>query len=272
MTDQNTMPDLVAQYLAELRSGLRTVSPSSREEFINEIAEHITEGRAALDPEDAAGLREILARLGNPRELAQELSATEEKQKLSLVKRMKRTALVAGAVVIAGLLIGSLTWWLHYQPLLPTPNLSTGPSLISASGKRLPQVDPVSALAPNVIPVWDMPKGTSTIHITVWIENSGSLPIRITGVTSPFAGFPPFGPAEFGDGQVPRRYSRTFHAFTVAGEQTSAVSLAIPMHCTVSQGEVVEPTRTSITTLFFGVSHQMWVNFAPFDIELAKSC
>ncbi|MGC2167736.1 MAG: hypothetical protein WA580_01375 [Acidimicrobiales bacterium] len=272
MTDQNTVPDLVDQYLAELRSGLRTVSPSARDEFVNEIAEHIAEGRITLAPDDSEGLRELLDRIGSPVELAKELSGVEEKQKLSVAKRVKRTALVASASLTAIFLIGSVIWWLHYQPILPMPNLSSGPSITSANGKRLPQVDPVSTVAPNVIPVWAMPKGTSTIHITVWVENSGSLPIRVTGITSPFAGWPPFGPAEVGDGQFPRHFSRTFHAFTVAGNQTSAISLAIPMHCTVENGSVVEPTRASITTLFAGVTHQIWVDFAPFDIEFAKSC
>jgi len=61
---------LVAQYLKKLNSALRGLPRARRQELIQEISVHIAEAREGLDPGDAASVRTILDRLGDPAEIA----------------------------------------------------------------------------------------------------------------------------------------------------------------------------------------------------------
>lgn len=274
MTNQDTSQELVERYLSTLRNQMLQVPLSARDEFISEINEHITEGRANLKPEDIDGLRALLAHLGSPSELAMEVieGQRELTRQMSLAKRVQKFLLPTLALMVVALILASLGWWTHYQPLRPAPLSQTWPSITYSDGKLAPQVNAASSDLPNEVPIWKMPRGTSTIHILVSIENAGSFPIKITGVQSPFQGWGAFGAAriDFGpNGGIPRRH---FRSFSLGGKQSEEVSLAIPMHCMATSGSTVEPTRVLVSTSVFGVSHQVWVNIEPFDIEFAKSC
>jgi uncharacterized membrane protein len=65
-----TADRLVAHYLKRLNRELRDVPRDSRREIVEEIEEHVAAGRAALGEEDDAAVREVLARLGEPGEIA----------------------------------------------------------------------------------------------------------------------------------------------------------------------------------------------------------
>jgi hypothetical protein len=66
---------LVRRYLAQLDAALRGVDDSRREEFLAEVHGHIDEGRAGLDPGDAASVRTLLDRVGDPAAIAAEAGA-----------------------------------------------------------------------------------------------------------------------------------------------------------------------------------------------------
>jgi hypothetical protein len=66
---------LVRRYLAQLDAALRGVEASRREEILAEVHEHIEEGRAGLDPDDAASVRTLLDRVGDPAAIAAEAGA-----------------------------------------------------------------------------------------------------------------------------------------------------------------------------------------------------
>ncbi len=173
------------------------------------------------------------------------------------------------------LIFASLLWWTHYQPLRPSPLFQTWPSITYSNGKLVPQVNAASSELPNEVPIWKMPKGTSTIHIIVSIENAGSFPVKITGVQSPVQGWIGFGPTRVGVGRNQGGPTRHFRPFTVGGHQSWEVSLAIPMRCIANSGysgNTVEPTRVVVSTSFFGASHRVWVNIMPFTIVIAKTC
>ncbi|HEY5265873.1 MAG TPA: hypothetical protein VIJ40_03590 [Acidimicrobiales bacterium] len=274
MTNQDTSQVLVEHYLSTLRNQMFQVPLSAREEFISEINDHITEGRASLEPEDIDSLRALLAHLGSPSELAMEVieGQRELTRQMSLAKRVRKLLRPILALIVVVLIFASLGWWTHYQPMRPAPLLQTWPSITYSDGKLVPQVNAASSDLPNEVPIWKMPSGTSTIHIFVSIENAQSFPIKITGVQSPFQGWPEFGTAriDFGpDGGIPKRH---FRSFSLGGKHSEEVSLAIPMHCMATSGSTVEPTRVLVSTSFLGVSHQVWVNIEPFDIEFAKTC
>jgi hypothetical protein len=66
---------LIRRYLAQLDAALRGVDASRREEILAEVHEHIEEGRAGLDPDDAASVRTLLDRVGDPAVIAAEAGA-----------------------------------------------------------------------------------------------------------------------------------------------------------------------------------------------------
>ena len=66
---------LVQRYLAQLDRALQGVDTTRREEILAEVREHIEEGRAGLDPDDAASVRTLLYRVGDPAAIAAEAGA-----------------------------------------------------------------------------------------------------------------------------------------------------------------------------------------------------
>jgi len=67
---------LVRRYLAQLDAALRSVDASRREEILAEVNGHIAEGRTGLDPDDAASVRTLLDRVGDPAAIAAEAGAS----------------------------------------------------------------------------------------------------------------------------------------------------------------------------------------------------
>lgn len=66
---------LVRRYLAQLDAALQGVDSSRREEILAEVHGHIEEGRTGLDPDDAASVRTLLDRVGDPAAIAAEAGA-----------------------------------------------------------------------------------------------------------------------------------------------------------------------------------------------------
>ncbi len=78
MTTRQTASEadkLVRRYLAQLDAALQGVEASRREEILADVHEHIEEGRAGLDPDDAASVRTLLHRVGDPAAIAAEAGA-----------------------------------------------------------------------------------------------------------------------------------------------------------------------------------------------------
>jgi hypothetical protein len=66
---------LVRRYLAQLDAALQGVDASRREEILAEVHRHIEQGRDGLDTDDAADVRTLLARVGDPAAIAAEAGA-----------------------------------------------------------------------------------------------------------------------------------------------------------------------------------------------------
>jgi hypothetical protein len=66
---------LVGRYLAQLHAALQGVDASRRDEILAEVHEHIEEGRDGLDTDDAASVRTLLDRVGDPAAIAAEAGA-----------------------------------------------------------------------------------------------------------------------------------------------------------------------------------------------------
>jgi hypothetical protein len=63
---------LVRRYLAQLDAALQGIDASRKEEILAEVHEHIEEGRTELDHDDAASVRTLLYRVGDPVAIAAE--------------------------------------------------------------------------------------------------------------------------------------------------------------------------------------------------------
>jgi hypothetical protein len=66
---------LARRYLAQLDAALQGVDASRREEILTEVHEHIEQGRDGLDTDDAASVRTLLSRVGDPAAIAAEAGA-----------------------------------------------------------------------------------------------------------------------------------------------------------------------------------------------------
>ena len=66
---------LVRRYLTQLDAALQGVEASRRQEILAEVHEHIEEERTELDPDDTAGVRALLSRVGEPAAIAAEADA-----------------------------------------------------------------------------------------------------------------------------------------------------------------------------------------------------
>ncbi len=97
-----TADRLVAHYLKRLNRELRDVPRGSRREIVEEIEEHIAEGRAGLGEEDVTAVRVLLARVGEPEEIA-----ADARQRLGLPPRGHGAR---EAFALIGLLIGGLAF------------------------------------------------------------------------------------------------------------------------------------------------------------------
>ena len=78
MTSRQTAGEadkLVRHYMAQLDAALRGVEASRRQEILAEVHGHIQEGRTGLDPDDAASVRTLLDRVGDPAAIAAEAGA-----------------------------------------------------------------------------------------------------------------------------------------------------------------------------------------------------
>lgn len=105
---------LVAQYLKHLKRELRDVPRDSRSEIVDEIEEHIAEGRTGLAEEDVTAVRVLLDRLGEPDEIAD-----DARHRLGLQPRGHGARevfaliglLVGGFVFVIGWFIGLALLW-----------------------------------------------------------------------------------------------------------------------------------------------------------------
>jgi hypothetical protein len=66
---------LIRRYLAQLDAALQGVDASRRQEILTEVHEHIEQGRTGLAPDDAASVRTLLSRVGDPAAIAAEAGA-----------------------------------------------------------------------------------------------------------------------------------------------------------------------------------------------------
>ena len=114
---------LVRRYLAQLDAALRGVDASRREDLLAEVRGHIEEGRAGLDPGDAAGVRTLLDKVGDPAAIAAEAGAPPPGS--------RRWDAWAPWLIIFGPIASGLGWIAGMLILWPSPTWSRRDKLIA---------------------------------------------------------------------------------------------------------------------------------------------
>ena len=126
MTSRQTTGEadkLVRRYLAQLDAALQGVDASRREEILTEVHGHIEEGRTELDPDDAASVRALLDRVGDPAAIAAEAGAAPPGS--------RRWDAWAPWLIIFGFIASGLGWIAGVLILWTSPTWSQRDKLIA---------------------------------------------------------------------------------------------------------------------------------------------
>lgn len=97
---------IVEDYLSRLRAALGGLPRARRRELVQEISEHIAEGRASLPREDGAAVRGLLDRLGDPDDIASEARVALPRKRLTRKERAALALLSVTGLVLPATLLG----------------------------------------------------------------------------------------------------------------------------------------------------------------------
>jgi hypothetical protein len=118
---------LVSDYLDRLEAELAGIPRAGRREVVDEIEAHISEARAELLPDDEAGMRNVLERLGEPAEIA-----ADARERFG-VKRVQTTWREIGALILlpfGGFILPAFGWFVGVVLLWISDSWSTRDKLI----------------------------------------------------------------------------------------------------------------------------------------------
>ena len=114
---------LVRRYLAQLDAALRGIDASRRQDLLAEVRGHIEEERTGLDPDDAASVRILLDKVGDPAAIAAEAGAPPPGS--------RRWDAWAPWLIIFGPVASGLGWLGGMLILWPSPTWSRRDKLIA---------------------------------------------------------------------------------------------------------------------------------------------
>jgi hypothetical protein len=106
---------LIERYLAQLDHALSSLPTARRRQIIEDITNHIREGRAGLDHEDEISIRALLGRIGDPHTIAEEDGVNPRPARrgdawVPWLLLLGGFAFVVGWFIGVGLLWSSATW------------------------------------------------------------------------------------------------------------------------------------------------------------------
>jgi len=93
---------IVEDYLSRLRAALGGLPRARRRELVQEISDHIAEGRASLPREDEGAVRGLIDRLGDPDDIAAEASVAlpRKRKEWAALALLSLTGLVLPATLL----------------------------------------------------------------------------------------------------------------------------------------------------------------------------
>lgn len=131
----STADTLINDYLDRLEAELSDFPSARRRELVQEIAEHISEARAQLEPESEADIRNLLDRIGDPAEIAAEARGPAQPPDPAppVVVERRSSALDVAALVlllIGGLVLPLIGWVVGVVLLWISSTWTTGQKLL----------------------------------------------------------------------------------------------------------------------------------------------
>jgi len=97
---------IVEDYLSRLRAALGGLPRARRRELVQEISDHIAEGRASLPREDEGAVRGLIDRLGDPDDIAAEASVALPRKRLTRKEWAALALLSLTGLVLPATLLG----------------------------------------------------------------------------------------------------------------------------------------------------------------------
>jgi uncharacterized membrane protein len=117
---------LVDRYLTDLEAELRGLPANRRRELLDEVGEHITAARAALDPETEAAIRTVLERLGDPADIG-----AEARERFGVQAEPARPTIPwLEVATLATLVLVPVTIWLGMAMVIPLLGWLAGLALL----------------------------------------------------------------------------------------------------------------------------------------------
>ncbi|MCL6561992.1 MAG: hypothetical protein K6U87_03180 [Firmicutes bacterium] len=111
MTSLDRIEALVAEYLAALDAALTDVPAARRRQILEDVRQHLEAARASLPPDDEAGIRAVLDRLGDPAAIAAEAGVGFSRRPRWVDAAVPWLLLLGGFVGGGGWLVGAALLW-----------------------------------------------------------------------------------------------------------------------------------------------------------------
>jgi hypothetical protein len=271
MSAEVTSSNVVDQYLKRLRHALRHARSEDREDYLDQISEHLNETRAVGD-----SLDELIRRVGSPEALAREFYAAE-RAKLSRLRRFSRWlrrwwVAVLGIVVLLAIVPLDL-WASSYQPLSTYMNGSYSDKVVSFSGAPAEKL--VGGFSAPI--TWKLTDGHYRLSILYDATNVNSLSVEITPPEL-VGGFP--NPVTWHLENPRTGKLSPFVSAQVKGGQFQEILVSETIVCTPwpkGNSNAASTSSTYITNLpivetFWGFQHTVQLAVQPFYLEFAGDC
>lgn len=276
MTKQELHPDAAERYLTQLRYELRHARRNDRDDYVAQIADHISESRSLIDPADTGELDQLLGRLGSPSILAKEFYVTE-RSKLNVVWRvlgwLRRWWIAIAVVAVIAIAVCFEVWASTYQPLSLNMNGGYRDTVVAMSGKP-----PVKLSEGAFQPVtWKLTEGRYRVSILFAAENTNSLPVTIS---------PPQFVQGFPNSVLWQLESNTstqkwpFVSARVPGHGYREIVVTTTYTCTpwpkgdpnAAGDQTTYINNFPIVMSFWGHQHTLRLAIQPFYLEFAGNC
>jgi hypothetical protein len=177
-----THPDAIEQYLQRLRHALKRARTQDRDDYVDQISEHLNETRVAEDSLDT-----LIRRVGSPETLAREFYVAE-RAKLGTPARLRRWLRrwwvgLLSLIVILVLIPGDL-WANSFQPLSTQLNGEYNDKVVTINGS--PPKKLVGGFSAPI--TWELTNGRYRVTILFDASNMNSLTVDVSppGITNGF--------------------------------------------------------------------------------------
>jgi hypothetical protein len=177
-----THPDAIEQYLQRLRHALKHARTQDRDDYIDQISEHLNETRVAEDSLDS-----LIRRVGSPESLAREFYVAERAQLSSparLWRWLRRWWIGLMGLMVILVLIPADLWASSYQPLTTHQDGVYNDKVVAIGG-----TPPKKLVGGFSAPItWELINGRYQVSILFDASNMNSLTVGIAppGITNGF--------------------------------------------------------------------------------------